>query len=85
MYIWIRKIRDWITEVYNRIFKKVEPIVDIPLIKPSTTHVVEPIHETCTHNYVIEKQIWVRVAPKRYELQNGLICDDCGHQKIERI
>lgn len=53
----------------------------VPLDAPN----IPPKEVVCPHSYILEKQIWTRVAPRRYELQNGYVCEDCGHTKVEPI
>ena len=77
MYLWY-KIRDWIRWAINRIMKGSPPIIALPSVAP------EPV-PLCDHDYVIEKQVWVRIAPKRFELRNSLYCDNCKDRKVVPI
>ena len=36
----------------------------------------------CEHNPVITKQVWVKVAQSKFELQNQLTCVKCKEQNI---
>jgi hypothetical protein len=40
---------------------------------------------TCEHDYVVEKQVWIRVATKKFELQNSLLCKKCKGKTIHPI
>ena len=50
---------------------KVLGIKELPVLR-------EIRRATCEHTDIIEKQMWVRVAPKKYELQNGKVCLKCA-------
>ena len=39
----------------------------------------------CDHSYEVQKQVWVRIADKKYELQNEVLCRRCSGSKIQPI
>lgn len=53
-------------------------IVELPVLK-------EMRKTTCTHELTIKKQVWIKIAKRKYELRNRLICTKCERQLVSNI
>lgn len=52
-------------------------------LKEKISQKLEKFH--CAHTPVVAKQVWTKVAPGRFELQNEVICTKCKESKIQPI
>ena len=44
-----------------------------------------PKKVTCSHSYSLNKQVWVKIAKKKYELRNDMVCLKCESHEVVSV
>ena len=86
-----KKVKNWITEFFKKGVSEVREVgklVDAEASTPFLEEVRERLaispRDLCDHDFA-KKQIWTRISPKQFELQNEITCVKCNDCRVEAI
>jgi hypothetical protein len=74
---WVSNVKEW----FRKLFVKVETKALEKLVREKLA--LSP-RDLCDHNFAV-KQVWTRVAIRKYELQNEITCVKCKDQRVVAI
>lgn len=83
MLSWLRKAASWVVHELTK--ERAFPFTKVTEPVTQLKEVVYPFDIGCNHTYQVTKQVWVRVARKKFELQNEVRCAICKNTAIHAI
>lgn len=85
---WIQKAKEWLRSLFVKKTEKQDTLDSLAkrVLALGPADLQSKVEKfRCDHKYAVVKQVWVRIAQKKFELKNEVFCGKCSTTEIQTI